>query len=497
MSRKPLTDITVERIVLANAIISYDNFMNILSFVSDKDFMLPFNRLLFRACCGVYKYEVPSIDKLTLINEVLNIFTIKKKDNAVKACEEAGLNATANIDIQIDALYEISNSFDFTNIELYLKKIMNISKKNNLMFYLDGKADNLESVLTDHDIKSIDLINDVEFGLLNLMQSDDISDDPEDIFLNMDAYVEKVLNNKVDMVGMSTGFPILDDRVDGFIDGTLNVIAAYKKGGKSCMSMCIALHAAFKLGIPVLYIDTEMSSEQVYPRMLSRLTRIPEKRIKRGQIADNEREILTLASKALTTKGKYFHKYMPGFTLDAVVALIKKYHSKYGIGLVIFDYIKSGAQEDFSNIKEYQLLGNTTITLKDLSGILNIPILAAVQRGRSGDIADSDRIARYADTVIILEEKTKEEVEKLGFQGGLHKFVIRHSRRGGETPIEGIGVHFRKSILSIQESDHQIIDYSEADTLEEEDISNIKDDFVEVLEPKKDTSKMSEVANLW
>jgi hypothetical protein len=365
------------------------------------------------------------------------------------------------------------------------------------MSYLEDKADNLEKNLTDHGVKSIDLINDVEFGLLNLMQSDDISDDPEDIFLNMDAYVEKILNNKVDMVGMSTGFPILDDRIDGFIDGTLNVIAAYKKGGKSCMSMCIALHAAFKLGIPILYVDTEMSSEQVYPRMLSRLTRIPEKRIKRGQIADNEREILTLASKALTTKGKYFHKYMPGFTLDAVVALIKKYHSKYGIGLVIFDYIKSGAQEDFSNIKEYQLLGNTTITLKDLSGILNIPILAAVQRGRSGDIADSDRIARYADTVIILEEKTKEEVEKLGFQGGLHKFVIRHSRRGGETPIEGIGVHFRKSILSIQESDHQIIDYSEADTLEEEDISNIKDDFVEVLEPKKDTSKMSEVANLW
>jgi replicative DNA helicase len=495
--RKQLTDITIERIILANAVSSYDNFLNILSFVSDKDFMLPFNRLLFRACCSVYKYEVPSIDKLTLINEVLNIFTIKKKDDAVIACEEAGLNATANINIQIDALYEISNAFDFTNIGLYLKKLTNISKKNNLMSYLESKADNLEKSLTDHDIKSIDLINDVEFGLLNLMQSDDISDDPEDIFLNMDAYVEKVLNNKVDMVGMRTGFPILDDRIDGFINGTLNVIAAYKKGGKSCMSMCIALHAAFKLGIPVLYIDTEMSSEQVYPRMLSRLTRIPEKRIKRGQIADNEREILTLASKALTSKGKYFHKYMPGFTLDAVVALIKKYHSKYGIGLVIFDYIKSGAQEDFSNIKEYQLLGNTTITLKDLSGILNIPILAAVQRGRSGDIADSDRIARYADTVIVLEEKTKEEVEKIGFQGGLHKFVIRHSRRGGETPIEGIGVHFRKSILSIQESDHQIIDYSEADTLEEEDISNIKDDFAEALEPKKDTSKMSEVAVLW
>lgn len=495
--RKSLTDITVERIIVAYMLVSHGNFMNVLSFVSDEDFMIPFNRLLFRACCGVYKYEIPSIDKLTLINEVLNIFTVKRKDDVVRACEEAGLNATANISIQIDALYDISNSFDFTNIGLYLKKLINISKKNRLMSYLDDKADNLEKNLTDHDVKSLDVINDVEFGLLDLMQNDDISDDPEDIFLNMDAYVEKVLNNKIDMVGMSTGFNILDDRLDGLINGTLNVIAAYKKGGKSCMSMCIALHAAFKLGIPVLYIDTEMSTEQIYPRVLSRLTKIPEKRIKRGQFSDNEREIITLASKVLIDKGKYFHKYMPGFTLDAVVALIKKYHSKYGIGLVIFDYIKSGSQEDFSNIKEYQLLGNTTIVLKDLAGTLNIPILAAVQRGRSGDIADSDRIARYADTVIILEEKTKEEIEKLGFQGGLHKFVVRHSRRGGETPVEGIGIHFRKSILSIQESEHQLIDFSEADILEEDEISNVKDELTDTNEPKKDTSKMSEVANLW
>ena len=497
MSRKALTDITVERIIIANMLVSLDNFMNILSFVSDDDFMIPFNKLLFRSCCGVYKYEVPSIDRLTLVNEMLNMFTTKKKNSIVRACEEDKLNTVTNINIQIDSLYEISEVFDFTNIGLYLKKLINISKKNKLMFYLDNKAEILEKNLTNHDIKSIDTINDVEFGLLNLMQNDDISDDPEDIFVNMDAYVEKVLNNKIDMTGMSTGFPILDDRIDGFINGTLNVIAAHKKGGKSCLSMNIALHVAFKLGVPVLYIDTEMSSEQVYPRVLSRLTKIPEKRIKRGQFADNEREIVTLASKVLTNKGKYFHKYMPGFTLEAVVALIKKYHSKHNIGLVIFDYIKSGSQEDFSNIKEYQLLGNTTIVLKDLAGTLNIPILAAVQRGRSGDIADSDRIARYADTVIILEEKSKEEIEKLGFQGGLHKFVIKHSRRGGETPIEGIGIHFRKSILSIQESEHQLIDYSEADVLEEEDISNIKDDLTATNEPKKDTSKVAEVANLW
>jgi replicative DNA helicase len=496
MERKLLTDITVERIILAYAIVSYDNFINVLSSVSEKDFIIPFNKLLFRACCNVYKYEITLIDKLTLINEILGYFTVKKKDNIVKVCEEARLNTATNINIQIDSLYEITSSFDFTNIDLYIKKLINISKKNKLISYLDDKADNLEGVLTNHDVKSVDVINDVEFGLLNLMQNDDVSDDPEDIFLNMDLYVDKILNNKVDMIGLSTGFPILDDRIDGLVNGTLNIIAAFKKGGKSACCMNIALHVAFKLGIPILYIDTEMSTEQNYSRILSRLTKIPEKRIKRGNLTDAEKELVVLAAKILKNKEKYYHKYMPGFTIEAVVALIKKYHTKYGIGLVIFDYIKSGSQEDFSTIKEYQLLGNTTIALKDISGILNIPILAAVQRARSGDIADSDRIARYGDTIIVLEEKTKEEIEKLGFTGGLYKFFVRYSRRGGETPYEGIGVHFRKSILNIQEADIQLIDYKEYEATEEE-YEEMKDELVDDVKPKKDKSKVADIANLW
>ena len=496
MTDKITADITIERIILAYIVYSYDNFMDALSFISDKDFMIPFNKLVFRSCFNVYRQEIAAIDKLTLINEILEIFTSKKNDPVVKQCVELNTSSVANINLQVDSLYEISDSFDFSNIELYLKRFLNISKKNKLLIYLNEKSKNLEKVLIDHNVESLNLINDVELGILELMQDDNSSNDPEDMFLNMDLYVEKVLNNKVDMIGLSTGFPILDDRIDGLVNGTLNVIAAYKKGGKSCMSMCIALHVAFKLGIPILYIDTEMSTEQNYSRILSRLTKIPEKRIKRGNLTDTEKELLVLASKILKDKGKYFHKYMPGFTLDTIVALIRKFHSKHGIGLVIFDYIKSGSQEDFSTIKEYQLLGNTTIALKDLSGILNIPILAAVQRGRSGDIADSDRIARYADVVIILEEKTKEEVEKLGFGGGLHKFFVKHSRRGGETPYEGIGIHFRKSILNIQESELQLIDYKEYEATEEE-LEEMKDELVDSVKPKKDKSKVAEIADLW
>ena len=97
--------------------------------------------------------------------------------------------------------------------------------------------------------------------------------------------------------------------------------------------------------------------------------------------------------------------------------------------------------------KEYQLLGDITTVLKDLAGQLNIPAVTAVQINRSGQIADSDRIARFGDVIAQWMSKKPEDLEKDGYQAGTHKLVVRDTRRGGATPEEGIGYHFFKEQL--------------------------------------------------
>jgi hypothetical protein len=238
-------------------------------------------------------------------------------------------------------------------------------------------------------------------------------------------------------------------------NGTLTVIAAHKKVGKSTCCMNIALNSAINEGIPILYIDTEMSTAKNKSRILSYITGIPEKRLKRGDVSDKERILVRDVMDKFEGNINYYHKYVPGFTPESVTSLIRSYHIKYGVKLVIFDYIKAASSSDFKNLKEYQLLGNMTIALKDLAGILDIPILTAVQRSRSGDIADSDRIARYADTIIFLDVRTKEEVDELGFSYGLYKFVVKHARSGGTTNDKGIGLQFRRPILTLYEAKKQ------------------------------------------
>ena len=101
--------------------------------------------------------------------------------------------------------------------------------------------------------------------------------------------------------------------------------------------------------------------------------------------------------------------------------------------------------------KEYQILGDVTTKLKDLAGQLNIPALTAVQLNRDNDVADSDRIARYADVICFWSGRDTEEMKTGGAECGSHKLVIKDTRRGGATSKEGIGYMFFKENLKIRE----------------------------------------------
>ena len=86
-----------------------------------------------------------------------------------------------------------------------------------------------------------------------------------------------------------------------------------------------------------------------------------------------------------------------------------------------------------------------------MSGQLNIPAVTAVQLNRDKDIADSDRIARYADVIALWRYRSTEEMETGGAECGTHKLVIKDSRRGGATSDTGIGYRFHKEFLQIKE----------------------------------------------
>ena len=421
-----------ERTVLSYCFKSIDYFYDLSSKVNETDFLSDSHQMLFAIFKELANSNINNIDLAMVINHaqgngVLDIIGGSEYIQSISNIQ----GSKENFKNYIDNMVEASTKFKaYISLGQHMKDI----EKNSQT----GKT-------------SIELINSVESNMLDMSFRSTLNEDPKHLGEGLDEFIEERKDKKIVMTGFSTGYPVLDMQIDGLIPGTLMVVAARKKMGKSTFLTNIGLYNAFKSFIPTLYIDTEMTFTQWQTRALSIISGIKERDIKHGGYNREQLRKLNEAKKVIK-EGNIFHKYMPAYSVDKVVALCRKYKLKENIGLIIFDYLK---EPDLStadtNRKEYQLLGDITTKLKDLSGILNVPVLTAVQLNRQNDIADSDRIARYGDIISIWGMRSKEEIDKCGAEGGFYKLVIKDTRRGGSTPEEGIGYMFHKSRLTIRE----------------------------------------------
>jgi replicative DNA helicase len=269
--------------------------------------------------------------------------------------------------------------------------------------------------------------------------------------------------NPLEVPGIPTGFDRLDLSLQGLQPGKLYVLAARYKVGKSIWLMNVVRHVAVNLGVPVLVIDTENPSQQIDDRLLSLQSGVEELKVRNGMFKFEEgaADKLDKASDELA-KSQIYHCYMPNFTFEAALSLIKKYRMQKNIGLVVFDYIKAPDNTNFSAIQEYQLLGHLTSGLKNkVAGTLDIPVLTACQLGRKAigqdtaaddHVADSDRIGRYADVLLYFREKSEEEKEKYGCTKHTGNMVMTvQINRGGPAKDYAYDLFFDRPTMKISE----------------------------------------------
>lgn len=448
-----------ERAVLSYCFQSINNFYIVSSKLSAADFLLPEHNMLFMLFAQLVKRKVEKLDSVMVISEA--------EHNGV--LQQVGgyqyINAIVSMDLSD------------VNIEYYIKKVLDNSTKLKLYQQLSHNLTVTYESGQDEDTTSFELLGSVIKDMMDLSMYSNAVQEAIDLSDGLEAYIEDRRNNPIEYCGISTGHSILDKRIDGLVPGTLHVICARPKEGKSTFLSSVAKHVAYISKMPVLYIDTEMPFDQWRTRMISMISGVPERKVKHGGYTEQEYYNISQAVK-LIKSGKCYHEYMPGYSVDKIVAIYKKYKHIHNIGLAIFDYIKEPASSD-KNRKEYQILGDVTTALKDLAGELQVPFLCANQVNREGDIADSDRILRYADVLMFFKKKKLAEVQQEGLGAGTYRLIIRDSRRGGTTPNEGIGYNFRKSTLQISEAEVQVINYENKEHHEEEDIEFNKDGGIE------------------
>ena len=456
-------DYTNERSILTIALKNEDAFYSLLARADEDDFLLDDTRALYRIIKLLHIHGVKGFDPQLI----------------VKTAKELNLDSLLNLTF-IDAIFNTQVCYD--NFDLYIDKLLDDSTKYKLYNQLHANKE----LVYEHAKKTMsesseELLSKVQSDLLSLSIRSSAISEPVHISEGLEDYIESIKDQHVEVIGLSTGYPLLDKAIDGLIPGTLMVIAARKKMGKSAFLTNIAANVAVLNDQPVLYIDTEMTFKEWRDRVLAIISGIEERVIKHGGFAKDPKIYdKIMRSIKILNKSKLYHYYLPGYTIDKISAVYEKYKLKEDIKLGIFDYIK---EPDLSSVdggrKEHQILGDVTTKLKDLSGTLNIPFLAAVQLNRSGDVADSDRVARYGDVIAfwgMRDLKTAEENNWDLDVCGHYGLCIKDSRRGGRTGEAGIGYKFLKSKIKILEVPiHEHIEDIYGTSLEHIDVSNLEE----------------------
>ena len=348
------------------------------------------------------------------------------------------------------------------NAEIFMQKIKQSHTRN--MLYKIGESMK-EFVISDSAevLNPSELINFAEKKINDLAVE---STDDEDVY-KMGDDTEAVLLERAEtpsnVPGLEVGWNYYDKVTNGGQAGDLIIVCAPSKTGKSVTLTNWATNISILGNGPVLYIDSEMNSREQEDRLLANLTGIPADEIVSGMYVMDTHNGLGVDkiaklkdAREKLNLGNYYHIYMPQFTIEKVVAIVRKFQMQYGIVAVFFDYIKIPAnQANFRDSQEYQALGFFASGLKDMAGMLKIPVFSAAQTNRSnedtenpgaGDIGGSYRILQLATKLMFLYNKSDERIAKDGISAGNQQLFIKF-QRNGQSDVPPINIMFDKPIL--------------------------------------------------
>lgn len=439
-----------ERMVLSCALRNPDLIIDIAAKVTERDFLSPNHKSLYSVLQYLYEQGLKTFDLMAVVNEASN---------------KGVLELIGGADY-VDALQ--SSLVDPSNLDIYVNRVFDCSTKYKLFLETERIRDNIlaNTGPADKSVTAPELIAAAESRILDVSMVSNQIEDAEDISVGLRELLEEKARNPIEVLGLSTGVPLLDKAINGFTPGSLTVIAARAKGGKSTLMLNMASNVAYILGKPVLFIDTELTRAEFQMRAVSHISAVPERMVTNGTFATNNQmtENIWRATK-IVEQGRLYHRYMPGFTMDAVKSMARKYHARNGIAAVFFDYIKMPEVTKAEGMKEHQLLGNIATGLKDLAGVLNVPVIAAAQikRGDSNapksrfhdtDVADSDRIGRYCNNLLTIASKTKKEREEDGPSCGTHRLQVLLSRAGSPN-YHGIDLDCNLPTITMRQAKHQ------------------------------------------
>jgi replicative DNA helicase len=426
-----LSDIGAERAVLAG-LFAYgmESYVEVCDIIDVNSFTHKNNQVLYKCAAKVLQSEA-TIDLPAILSaaEQLNLSEV--------------VNSTQELEY-INSLLDFPISKD--NVCYFAAQIKKFEFARKIKKLTTTIAKDVENINGDESIDEI--INLMENPITDFLREDDGNNKSDKLGKGIDEYLEFIMENRCDQVGVSTGY----DRYDAAIGGGLrpkcvDLVSARPKTGKSVFGDNVAIYVA-RQGIPVLMLDTEMSQEDHLNRIISNLSSIPINDVSTGKFVDDQEKILNVQNAVDEIKEMpYNYASVAGKSFEQIMNIIKRWliqdvgqdeNGRTNPCLVVYDYLKLMSSGSISgHIQEYQALGFQITELHNLAVKYDFPCLAFVQLNRDGitkestdTVSGSDRLVWLCTSFSIFKMKSPEEIAEDGPRGGNRKLVPITSRHG-------------------------------------------------------------------
>ncbi len=418
-------DVNAESAILSAMLIDSDVVSKGIEKIKEEFFYRSAHKMIFRAMSDLFN-EAIEIDPLTLINRL-------ERNNQLE---------------RVGGIPYINEIADFVvssaNFDYHLNIVTEQALLRHLILASNGIIESCYS--STQPVKTIvDEAEQAIFAIAELPSHQGFQR-IDKISSEVLHSIDQIASTKLPVVGVSSGFNVLDRMTGGFRPGQFIILAARPAMGKTSLALNIASHCAVNLNKKVAIFTMEMAADEVIMRMFSSASEVNMDSMMKGYGMNEEKLIRIMqASEVLSSKQIFIDESGTNTPLDIRAKTRRLAAEIGGLDLIMIDYLqlmtlprdKDSRQQEISEISR---------AMKILAKDMKVPVLALSQLNRAAetredkrpklaDLRESGAIEQDADLVMFIyrdEYYHPDSTEK----PGIAEIIISKNRHGSTGNVE-------------------------------------------------------------
>lgn len=213
-----------------------------------------------------------------------------------------------------------------------------------------------------------------------------------DAFNDWTYAVGERLEGNTSSIGLTSGIEALDEMLEPkrIVRGSLFVVGARPKMGKTTVYQKMAIHCAMEEKLPALAFSLEMPKEQMVERIVSQHSRVNSNVFYQNGYEENKVAMALAKGSELADTNNLYIDDTPGLSLSHIISESRRIKRERGqVGMILVDYLTLMTAEKADT--EAQAYGIITKGLKVLAKELNCVVVLLTQLNRGSEARANKR----------------------------------------------------------------------------------------------------------